>query len=82
MPAHPHGQVAVGAGQVLADDRRQYLQQTADFRRNVELDFQVGTFFTVQIALVQLLDLFLGQVLDLICPFEILTHRKRSFFRD
>ena len=80
MPTHPHGKVTVRACQVLADGGWQYLQQTADIRRNVVFNCQFRSFFAFQITLVELLDLLFGQMFDLIRPLKITTHSKVLFF--
>jgi hypothetical protein len=74
VPTYPHGQIAIRAHQILTDDWRQHLEQAANSGRDLILDQKRSAFFAVQISLINLLDLIVGQVRDFLSAFEILMH--------
>ncbi len=74
MPTYPHRHIAIRALQILTDNRRQNLEQAADSGRDLILDQKRSAFFPVQISLINLLNLIVGQVCNFLSAFEIRMH--------
>jgi hypothetical protein len=79
VSAHPHRQFAVRTAEVRTDNRGQNLEQTAHRCRDLKFRHQRGSFLAFEIALVDFLDLFIGQVADFFGAVEILGHGKVPF---
>lgn len=71
VPTSAHRNKAL---QILTDNRRQNLEQAANSGRDLILGQKRSAFFPVQISLINLLDLIVGQVCNFLSAFEIRMH--------